>query len=454
MKTFLSYKKFFSAFVIAFAVLMSIPTLRTSILCPIHRFFETGPTASRMSAIREAIATRSWQKVSTHVSRGFASSDIAFSHLEKIAAEDPSSPFANALQATSSILSLPEPTGLTAKITFPIALFAETDLYNVVKKKHFYLSEKMFGRELQYDPQTKSFFIHLGTHGISPLGIGRKKVVTKTILYDREHPEVMARGLTKCNVKKEMAAMEELRGLPSLLEAQALMRHKDPETGRRMMTIVTKIYRPGSLDEVLKEDSWKLNLQERLQIGTDILEGLASIHSKKLVHRDLGARNYFVNIVQSSPESRTVRGVVADMGRTIPALFSSGKPVQGNSSYLAPESIYRENMMGNDYYQSDLFATGCVLWFLCFDAPPLWRKHHPYKKEGDDLQSKYDRFIELLAKAHTKVAHNRSNDPIQQRFEALVMRVTDPDPTKRGDAASAHKEMAALLKEAKDRPSA
>jgi len=447
MKPFFSCKKLFSATLIAIIVLMSIPTLRKNTLCPIHRFFETGPTATRIKTIREDIENKSWENVGIQVSQGLLASEISFGNLEKIASLYPSSPFEKALQASSSILSLLEPTGLTAEKTFPIALFAETDLQKEIQMKKFYWSKQKFGRELQYDPETKSFFIHLGTHGIKPLGIGRKKVVTKTIRYDRERPEIMARGLTRCNVKKEMQAMEWLRTLPGILEAEALMHHKDPKHGHRLMTIVTKIYRPGSLHNVLKKASWRLTLKERLQIANDLLEGLASIHSKGLVHRDLGARNYFVDITSSNPESRSVRAVVADMGRTIPAIDSAAKPVQGNSSYLAPESINREKMVGKDYYQSDLFATGCVLWHLYFEKTPLWRQHHPYKKADATPEELYDRFIELLSKAHDGVANNRAEDPVQREFESILIQMTDKDPAKRGDAASCQKRVAALLEE-------
>jgi len=438
--------RFFLTFTLVLFAIVAIPSLRTRAFCPVHRFFKTGPTAQRIEEITTAVKKQSWTEVANLVSQGFDSSEISLAHLETIADIYPLSPFATAFKATSAILSLPEPTGLTAEIAFSIAFFAETSLPDEIAQKTLYWNKDRFGRELQYDSKTKSFFIHLGTYGIPPLGEGRKKIVTKTLLYNKENFEVMARGLTPFDVKEEMEAMKQLRNLPGVLQAEALMKHKDAKTTPKMMTIVTKIYHPGSLNDVIKKSSWHLTLKERLQIANDILTGLASIHSKGLVHRDLGARNYFVDIIGSKPGSRIIKAVVADMGRTIPISRAARKPVQGNRSYLPPEAIDRNNMVGEDYYKSDLFATGCVLWALCFEKSPPWRKQHPYKMECAESKEQYDEFIELLTKAHEEVNHAMSEDPVKKVFESLVVQMTDPNPTKRGNACESQKIVAALLK--------
>ena len=122
-------------------------------------------------------------------------------------------PFAAAFAGAQAILRLSKETALTLATAFPITLFAETELANEISEGTFFWPNK-YGRELQYDPETLSFYIHLGTHGVKPIGIGHEKVVTKTIRYDRLHPRVMARSLSKEDMQKEIQAMRDLKDSP------------------------------------------------------------------------------------------------------------------------------------------------------------------------------------------------------------------------------------------------
>lgn len=308
-------------------------------------------------ALEGLIQSEQWTEVGRAVRKGLSSGALVKAEMELLAKTYSDTPFAKALAGANAILDLPEKTGLTLATALPITLFAESSLADeVLKGRHFWSAQK-YGRELQYDPQMQSFYIHLGTHGVKPLGVGRKKVVTRTIQYDRFHPEMMARGTSRQNMKMEMKAMRVLRGCPGLLDAESLMRHKVPGSKGRVMTIVTKIFNSGSLQDVMDNPSIRLSLRERISIATGIVTGLASIHGHNYVHRDLGARNYFVHI-EGKGKRRRVSAVVADMGRTIPVSQARDVPVQGNKGYLAPEGFFRSKLRRTDYYGTDLFAVG------------------------------------------------------------------------------------------------
>jgi len=397
-----------------------------------------------LAALRSHADNQNWSAVNTEIMQGFKKGRLTLNDLNAIAESTPESLLARAIQGTKKILSFKEKTGLDFKTLFPIALYAESVLANPKSGKQV-VSAKKGGRELQYDPKTHSFFIHLGTNGVKPLGVGRKKVVTRTIKYDNEHPEMMARGVTTCNMKKEMAAMKALRGLPGLLNAESLMVHKEPKSKDKTYTFITKIFNAGSLQDVFDTKSIKLSLKEKLQVATDIISGIASMHSSGYVHRDLGARNYFVEI-HGKGKGRKVHAVVADMGRTIPASTCDGDAIQGNSSYISPEGFFRNKMKGSAYYQSDLFAVGCVMWQLLHDAPPAWRGVRSYKDEKLSLKDRYKQHLALIEKSRSKMKTRSGKNSVKGRFASLALKMTDPNPAKRGTAVQLQREFEALLK--------
>lgn len=330
-------------------------------------------------------------------------------------------------------------------------MFAETTLSARVAKGQHFWSEKQFGLELQYDPKTKKLFLHLGTDGDALLGIGRKKIVSKTILYDRFDPQVMARGTSLFDMREEMDAMRALQGLPGLIESEALMTHKDPKSHKKVMTIVTKIYRSGTLLQVI-EDHYSLTFHEKLTIAADIITGLASMHDHGYVHRDLSAKNYFVDIKGKKPGARTIKAVVADMGKTIPIKKAIDVPVQGNKTYISPEGFFRNRMKRADYYASDVFALGCVFWRLYFESAPAWQEHHFFIRESISLNQRFKLQVQSIKRARKKLQgrllkkeHDHKPLTRSDLFLKLVLRMTDPSPKRRGTANELRDGFLALL---------
>ncbi len=408
---------------------------------PPTRLIQSKNQQQTLAQLRTLIEAHAWNDVGLLVNNGLKSHTISLDDLHALALNASDTPFAVALKSSEAIIALQEKTGLSLAIAFPIALFAETSLADDVAKGTYFWSEDRFKRELQYDPETKRFFIHLGTKGVEPIGEGRKKVVTKTILYDQLNPEVMARGVTEWDITEEMDAMRALKGLPCLLQPEALMTHTDSHSKKQIMTIVTKIFRPGSLQSVIDDHSLKLTIKERLKIAYDILKGMSFMHGHHYVHRDLGARNYFVRITGKKPGHRVIDAVVADMGRTIPVSEAIHVAVQGNSSYISPEGFFRSKMATTDYYSSDIFAVGCVLWQLHYGHMPAWSKERYYARESLSLTKRYKAHMKLLKHTRARplqaILHKTKHEQrftLEERFLELILRMTDPDPTKRGTA--------------------
>lgn len=410
-------------------------------------------TGQSHSSLRSLIEDGNWSEVGHLVKKKAERHEISLKDLQMVALSFQNTPFFNAVLATKKILSMQEKTGLSLSVAFPIALFAETSLNHEVEKGKTFWNSSRFGRELQYDRSNKHLFIHLGTHGVKPVGIGRMKVVTKTILYDRENPEVMAHGVSEAGCKREMYAMKKLKGVPNTLQAQALMTHKDPKSGKRIASIITRIIHPGSLQSILDKKSWKLTLREKVQMARDIMLGIQGMQQKKFVHRDLGAKNYFVHIGKGKPGHRNIKAYVADFGRALPIKMCKDVPVQGNSCYAPPEAIYREKMRGNQYYNSDLFAIGCVFWQLYFGDLPPWSRSEYFKNESipkkHRFRAKVFHINAMRERYAPKAPHGKVKKDqkpcLREGFLKIIMQMTDPEPSKRSDAESIYKALHSLL---------
>ena len=193
-------------------------------------------------------------------------------------------------------------------------------------------------------------------------------------------------------------------------------------------------------------------MKERVKIACDIMEGISGMQKKKFAHCDLGARNYFVNIKGSTPGHRTIIAYVADFGRTIPISAANDSPVQGNSCYTPPEAIYREKMHGKQYYNSDLFAVGCVFWQLYFGKLPPWSKIHSFKINSENKKRRYQGKVYLINVIRNRVMEklkpaSKKNHTLTLRegFLQIILQMTDPIPSKRGKAIKIYKTLYAMV---------
>jgi serine/threonine protein kinase len=433
-------------FPLAFALVaatVALPAVEPGISLPsaLSHSEITQTKSSRLPLLQRLIKEGKWSEVAQHVKKGAQNRDISLHDLQMLSLSFPQSEFFSAVAATKSILSIREETGLSLGTVFPIALFAQTSMQREINKGKRFWNSSRFGRELQYDAASKKIFIHLGTHGVKPVGFGRMKVVTKTILYDVNNPVVMARAVGQSRCKRERYAMEHLTNLPHVLQAQALMRHKDPKTGNRVSTIVTPIIRPGSFQTILDNKSMHLTLKEKVGIACDIMHGIAGMHRKGFAHCDLGARNYFVSIKGRKPEHRRINAYVADFGRTIPVHYAKDAPVQGNSRYMPPEAIFRAKMKGDMYLSSDLFAVGCVFWRMYFGELPAWSVSRSLNDESRDNKERYRAkvfFINAVRHSveekHKSARRKNHKPPLKEGFLDIILKMTNPSPKERGTA--------------------
>ncbi len=429
----------------AFACIVNFGLLAGSThLSPLELALEKQASHEKIIKIRIHIQEGKWEQVCTDIKTDLSKDKISFHQLEELAKAFPASPFATAIQATKNILAIKQKTALSVRTVLPIALFAETYLQDEVMKGKVYFPESLFGRACEYDPETQRLLIHLP--GVKQLGEGMNKIVFRALLYDRTNPRVVAHAITKHNVKNEMEAMRALRGVPGVIQAEALLLHKEHKS-QTVSGIVTPIYNQGSLYSVLQNSGSSLSFTERLSIAKNLITGLASMHEHGYVHRDLGVKNHFINFEQKG-HKRKITAVIADLGRTLHISKAKHTSVQGNTFYFSPEGFYPEKLKGKDYLASDVFALGCVFWQLYFNKLPAWSAPRFVRREGWPMSKRYHAHLSLLKKTRKpyvdylreKKSHKTSMN-VHDKFLAIILKMTRPDPKARGTAASLKEEL-------------
>jgi serine/threonine protein kinase len=99
-----------------------------------------------------------------------------------------------------------------------------------------------------------------------------------------------------------------------------------------------------------------------IKMAMDVAEGMAYLHSKNIIHRDLKSHNLLVD------ESWTVK--VADFGyaKALPVDESMATTEVGTSGWVAPEVL---RTMGTGYSHSvDVFSYGICIWEMLSRGAP------------------------------------------------------------------------------------
>jgi serine/threonine protein kinase len=110
-------------------------------------------------------------------------------------------------------------------------------------------------------------------------------------------------------------------------------------------------YMPQSLQTMLDKQTAKIPFTDIQNIMRKILEGLASIHSKKLTHRDLKPDNVLI-------DGSDVK--LCDFGW---AKMNTGKSssMHAGTPFYRPPEVSSLMKAGNYSYKIDIWAAGCIL---------------------------------------------------------------------------------------------
>lgn len=136
-----------------------------------------------------------------------------------------------------------------------------------------------------------------------------------------------------------------------------------------------RLLRKSGLPDLSKStNSKRLSNFEIISFMTDIVRGVAHLHSHHIIHRDLKPSNcLLITKEQSGKTPAELPSVlVGDFGEgQMEGILRSETGSTGTLEYCAPELINRvQGRLGQFTQKSDVFSLGMILYFLCHGRLP------------------------------------------------------------------------------------
>ncbi len=119
-------------------------------------------------------------------------------------------------------------------------------------------------------------------------------------------------------------------------------------------------------------DRHKLNTRERLDLFTQVCEGVQHAHQKAIIHRDLKPSNILVTEVDGHPAAKIIDfGVAKALTQrlTDETMFTRAGALVGTPEYMSPEQA---SSSGEDVdTRTDVYSLGIIFYELLAGTPPI-----------------------------------------------------------------------------------
>jgi serine/threonine-protein kinase len=151
---------------------------------------------------------------------------------------------------------------------------------------------------------------------------------------------------------------------------------------------------------------------EAVQIGIDLCQAVAAVHSAGVLHRDIKAQNVML--------ADDGRAVLMDFG-TGRELADNGADVAGTPLYLAPEVLAG----GDATVESDVYSLGVLLYYLVTGSYPV------RAETVNDLRQAHERHERI------PIRTARKGSDLSPALARIIERAIDPRPDRRYGSADA-----------------
>ena len=246
------------------------------------------------------------------------------------------------------------------------------------------------------------------------------EVAVKVIRDDLEDPIHRHRFSREC---------EAARRVHSKHVARALETGECPVHGTYL---AMELLRGETLTKRLS-DKGPMRVPDAIDLGIQLLDGLAAIHAAGVVHRDLKPSNVHVGVDAEG----ALHAVLFDFGVcSIPGttplgsqLTDPARPI-GTLRYMAPEQIVRREAIGPS---TDVYGWGCVMWVVLTAVRPFPKIERTSK------------LVEAIVKTNHAAPHTKRPE-LPRALSVWVARAMSVDPAARPSVA----ELRAALRELSD----
>jgi eukaryotic-like serine/threonine-protein kinase len=192
-------------------------------------------------------------------------------------------------------------------------------------------------------------------------------------------------------------------------------------------------------------DSHRLSTEDRLELLTEVCEGIQHAHQKAIIHRDLKPSNILVSLVDGKAQPKIIDfGIAKATGYrlTEKTLFTEVGSVIGTPEYMSPEQA---DLTGQDVdTRTDVYSLGVILYQLLTGELPFGSKelrsssYEELRRKLKEVEPpKPSTRFGTLGDAATGAAKNRGTDPgtlkrqLQGDLDAITMKALEKERARR-----------------------
>eukprot|EP01084_Bolivina_argentea_P146661 256732_1 len=233
---------------------------------------------------------------------------------------------------------------------------------------------------------------------LKPLGEGAYGAVFKAI--DTRDDQLVALKVMRFDPEECQDLLSEIKILREC-NHEFIVNFKDTFHKDGNLWLAMEFCEGGSALDIVKVTKHTLSERQCQCVLYHSLQGLAYLHSKNLIHRDIKAANILIN--------KDGRCKLADFGVAKSIRASGAGTTIGSPYWMAPEVLGTENY--ND--AADIWSLGIAAIEMCIGKPPLSNykptqalfmipKNDPPTIPEDYIDDFSDGFIAFIAKCLTK----------------------------------------------------
>ncbi|KAG0261488.1 hypothetical protein DFQ27_002920, partial [Actinomortierella ambigua] len=215
--------------------------------------------------------------------------------------------------------------------------------------------------------------------------------------------------MSQVEAARESAIQHEITVLESLRDKHIIQFYGTTEHKSRLV-LVMEFAEGGSLEGVIQRG--QLDWPNKSRIAQEVVRGLAYIHHKEVLHRDLKSMNVLL--------TRHMEVKLCDFGLAAVKVRSASKStssVKGTTRWMAPELFAAKPRYST---KSDMYALGMVMWEMAANCTI------PFQDQLDNYT--------VISLVRSGEREHLPND-MPSDYRQWVERCWDQDPDKRPDAS-------------------